>query len=63
MRTLAELQDLCSRYAELSFPDVSEVDAMSQSEREGRGYTARSTACRIADLVIESGLHRGEVLR
>ena len=62
MASLAELQRLCTKYAELSFPDSTEIDAMSESERQYREHVARSAACRIADLVIEAGLHRGEVL-
>lgn len=63
MRTLAELQQLCTEYAEVAFPDSHEIDAMSDGDIRANTGRMHSLALRIADLVIESGLHRGETLR
>lgn len=63
MRTLAELADLTARYAAVAFPDSHEIDAMSEDQIRADTSTMHALAMRIADLVIESGLHRGEVLR
>lgn len=63
MRTLAELQDLCAEYVEVAFPDIHQIDAMTEQQRQRGADRMHTLAMHIADLVIEAGLHRGEALR
>ncbi len=63
MRTLAELQNMVTEYAEVAFPDAREIDAMSESQRQQGGNRMYALALHITDLIIEAGVHRGEVLK
>lgn len=63
MKTLAELQKLCTEYAAVAYPDSHEIDAMSEWQIHENTGRMNALALHIADLVIESGLHKGAVLR
>lgn len=63
MRTLAELQALTEEYAAVAFPDSHEIDTMSAHDIRENTARMYAAATRIADLVIEAGLHHGKALR
>ncbi|WP_045740825.1 hypothetical protein [Actinoplanes rectilineatus] len=62
-RTLAELNTLVAEYAAVAYPNSSDIDHMSEDEIRRNTATMHASATRIADLVIEAGVHRGVVLR
>jgi hypothetical protein len=52
------LHRLIYEYVDLQYPDDGTREAMSGQDAQRRGELARGRAVQIADLVIQTGLHR-----
>lgn len=61
-RDLDELEQLTAQFAELMYPGMEIISDLSDDDGDAMVRKARTVACRIADLVITSGLLR-EVTR